>query len=223
MRPLLASLSSLGLGLALTACGGGEALGPREVLSAYATAVEQGDAEAAYALLSAEARATLSFTDFAKMLRDHPEELRALASALRRPSGDALVRASLTAANGETLELVMEDGRWRLEAEALDLYGQSTPLAAVRTFIRAVAHQRWDVLLKLVPEEQAEGLDAEKLRASWEGEQRRDLEQLVQALQAALPTAEVELLGDRATLSYGATGTVELLRESGRWKIEDFK
>ena len=37
-----------------------------------------------------------------------------------------------------------------------------------------------------------------------------------------LPTATIERLDDRATMSYGAGGTIELLREHGIWKIEEF-
>ena len=39
----------------------------------------------------------------------------------------------------------------------------------------------------------------------------------------SLPTAKVELFGDRATLAFGAGGSVELVRERGLWKIEDLK
>jgi hypothetical protein len=29
-------------------------------------------------------------------------------------------------------------------------------------------------------------------------------------------------MGDRATMAYGSGGTVQLVREHGAWKIEDF-
>jgi hypothetical protein len=31
------------------------------------------------------------------------------------------------------------------------------------------------------------------------------------------------MLGDRATMAYGTGSTVELVREHGLWKIEEFK
>ena len=42
------------------------------------------------------------------------------------------------------------------------------------------------------------------------------------ALKAALPTAQFEETGDRATMSYGTGGTVQLLRQHGVWKIRGF-
>jgi hypothetical protein len=42
-------------------------------------------------------------------------------------------------------------------------------------------------------------------------------------LKAVLPTARFEVLGERATLAFGAGGTLELVREHGSWKVEDLK
>ena len=44
------------------------------------------------------------------------------------------------------------------------------------------------------------------------------------ALRAALSNAstQFEEVGDRATMAYGSGGTVQLVREHGAWKIEDF-
>ena len=55
------------------------------------------------------------------------------------------------------------------------------------------------------------------------GDQREELERLVLAVNDALPTGRLEVTGDRATLAFGAGGTVELLRERGLWKIEDLR
>jgi hypothetical protein len=41
------------------------------------------------------------------------------------------------------------------------------------------------------------------------------------ALKQTLPSASIEETGERATLAYGA-GTMQLVREHGLWKIEDF-
>ena len=66
------------------------------------------------------------------------------------------------------------------------------------------------------------GGDANKLRAAWEGAQKEEMIRITSALRAALPTAQFEEIGDRATMAYGSGGTVQLLREHGAWKIEDF-
>jgi hypothetical protein len=197
--------------------------GPRETLDAYARALQAGQAHEAYALLSDEAKKQIPFEAFQRMVKENPEEVRDIARALARPSGPPLVTATVTAPNGQSLLLVYEDGNWRVDGSAIDLYGQATPEAAVRAFIRAFENKRYDVLMRFVPDAKREGLDAAKLRKAWEGEQREEIERLTQALAAALPTAKFERIGERATMSYGAGGTVELLREHGSWKIEEFR
>jgi len=65
-------------------------------------------------------------------------------------------------------------------------------------------------------------LTADKLRAAWEGPQKEQINRIVQAIRTALPTAVIEETGDSASMSYGAGGTVALVREHGLWKIRDF-
>jgi hypothetical protein len=47
------------------------------------------------------------------------------------------------------------------------------------------------------------------------------MEQILAALKQALPNASIEETGERAALPYGA-GTLQLVREHGLWKIENF-
>lgn len=216
---LAAAIASLALGCAAQK----PAHGPKETLDAYANALAAGRVEDAYALLSDEAKKQLPYEAFARMVKENPEEVRDISRALGRPSGPPLVTATVTAPNGESLLLVYEAGRWRVDGSAIDLYSQASPEAAVRAFIRAFENKRWDVLMRFVPDAKREGLDAAKLEKTWEGEQKEETSRLTQALAAALPTAKFERIGERATMSYGAGGTVELLREHGLWKIEEFR
>jgi hypothetical protein len=199
------------------------AKGPRETLGAYAQALEQGQVREAYALLSDEARKALPFEAFERMVRENGDEMRVLAQALIRPSSPPEVTATVTIEGGRALLLVYEDGKWRIDGAALDLYGQRTPESAVRAFLRAYHNRRFDVLLRFVPASEAEGLDAAKLRKAWDGEQKAEMDRLTQALEAGLPTARFERVGNRATMSYAAGGTVELVEEAGKWKIEDLR
>ena len=131
--------------------------------------------------------------------------------------------ASVTPSGGPTLLLVYEDGEWRVDGTSIDLYSQATPERAVAAFVRAYENQRFDVLLRFVPDAQKKDLTVEGLQKAWTSDQRAEVERMMQALRAALPTARFELLGDRATLAFGAGGTLELLREHGVWKVEDLK
>ena len=226
MKPLGLRLPTLGAALAVLALGCASqkpAQGPKDTLDAYANALRAGHVEEAYALLSDEAKKQLPYEAFARMVKENPEEVRDISAALVRPSGPPLVTATVTAPNGESLLLVYEAGQWRVDASAIDLYRQASPEAAVRAFIRAFENKRWDVLMRFVPDGKKEGLDAAKLKKAWEGEQKDELTRLTQALAAALPTAKFERIGERATMSYGAGGTVELLREHGAWKVEEFR
>ena len=60
-----------------------------------------------------------------------------------------------------------------------------------------------------------------KLAAAWEGTEKDEIQQLVLALKQALPGATIEETGDRATMPYGS-GAIQLVKEHGLWKIEDF-
>jgi hypothetical protein len=215
-----------GLGLVLLACAGcasgPKARTPEETLHEYARALREGDAERAYALLSQEARRTMPYDHFERMLRENPTEVREVAEALMRPTEPLEITAVISSPEGETLHLVYEDGAWKADVSAVDLYSQATPLAALSAFVRAFHAGRYDVLMRFVPVAKSDGLDAERLKQAWEGDQKEEMERLVEGLDSQLSTAKVEILGSRATVAYGAGGTVEMLLEDGAWKIEDF-
>jgi len=203
-------------------CAAGADAGPRDTLRSYALALREGRTREAYELLSADARSRLSLAEFQRMVAENGREIEDIAAGLLAPAEVPKVTATLTSPDGETLLLVYEGDAWRVDGSAVDLYSQETPEATLASFVRAFDNQRYDVLLRFVPESKREGLSAEQLKSAWEGEQRQQIEQLTQALEASLPNLRVEVLGTRATVAYGAGGTVELVHELGAWRIEDF-
>ena len=203
------------------ACGGAQAEDPSSVLRAYARSLEEGRADDAYRMLSDEARRGVSVEAFRRMVKDNPDEVREIGKSLARPTAPPVVTATVTSPNGQELELVLETGKWKVESSAIDLYTQDTPRHAVLGFVRALERKRYDIVLRYVPDAHKEGLDAVKLKASWEGHDKEEMDQVLAALKQTLPTATVEETGERATLPYGA-GTMQLVREHGLWKIEDF-
>jgi hypothetical protein len=206
---------------ASVACAAPKAEDPHSVLRSYARALDEGRAEDAYRMLSEEARRGISLEAFRRMVKDNPEEVREIARSLSRPTATPVVTATVTSSNGQELQLVLENGRWKVEATAIDLYAQDTPRHAIQGFVRAVERKRYDVVLKYVPDAHKEGLDPNKLKTAWEGHDKEEIEQVVANLKQALPAATIEETGDRATMSYGP-GTMQLVRERGLWKIEDF-
>jgi hypothetical protein len=213
----------LAVALALAGCVSSGPRSPQDALAAYSEALRAGRAREAYALLSSDAKKDISFESFQRVVRENPSEVAELGRALARPAAPPRVTAKVVAPNGEALLLVLEDGVWRVDGSAIDLYGQATPDAALRAFVRAFKNRRYDVLLRFVPEAEHEGLDEAELKKAWEGEQRAEMEALVSAVAANLPTLRLEVTGDRATMAFGAGGTVELVRERGLWKVEDLR
>ncbi len=214
---------ALGLVTALGACAGagGHANDPASVLHAYARALDEGRAEDAYRCLSDEARRGISIEAFRRMVKDDPEGVKEIAHALERPTATPVVTATVTSPSGQELHLVLEEGKWRVDASTIDLYAQDTPRHAIQGFVRALEHKRYDVVMRYVPDGHKEGLDATKLQAAWEGHEKEEIEQVLAGVRQALPSATIEETGERATMPYGA-GAMQLVREHGLWKIENF-
>ncbi len=216
---LLASVA-----VASSGCGAAQHPGgddPQSVLHAYARALEDGRADEAYRLLSDEARRGISLEAFRRMVKDDPDGVREIGRSLERPTAPPAVTATVTSPSGQELHLILEDGRWRVDASTIDLYAQDSPRHAIQGFIRAIERKRYDMVMRYVPESHKEGLDAAKLQGAWEGHEKDEIEQVVAALKQALPTATIEETGERASMPYGA-GTMQLVREHGLWKIENF-
>jgi hypothetical protein len=215
VRALLPSL------IFLVACSGGPAQDPGSVLRDYSRALQDGRADDAYRLLSEDARRGISLEAFRRMVKDNPDDVREIGRSLARPTAAPVVTATVTTPAGQELQLVLENGTWKVDASAVDLYAQDTPRHAVQGFVRALDRRRYDVILRFVPDAHKEGLDPVKLKASWEGEEKQDMEQVLAALKQALPGASIEETGEQASMPYGA-GTLHLVREHGLWKIENF-
>lgn len=222
MRVRFAPTAVLLLTLA-AGCGAGSVQqGPSDALRAYARALDDGRPDDAYKLLSSEAKRSISPEAFRRMVQDNAAEMKEIAHLLSRPSSDPVITATVTSPKGETLVFLLEGGRWKLDAGAINLYGQNTPRRALEAFLRAFDRKRYGVMLRFVPEGHLEGLDQQKLRAAWEGPQKEEMQRIAAGLRASLPTAQIEEVGERATMPYGSGGRVQFVREHGVWKIEDF-
>jgi hypothetical protein len=206
----------------LPACGASQqGQDPQSVLHGYARALEEGRAEDAYRMLSNEARRGISLEAFRRMVHDDPEGVKDIGRALERPTAPPVVTATVTSPSGQELHLVLEGGGWHVDASSIDLYAQDSPRHAIQGFVRAVERKRYDIVMRFVPDSHREGLDAPKLQSAWEGHEKDEIEQVVTALKQALPAATIEETGERAAMPYGA-GTIQLVREHGVWKIENF-
>lgn len=220
MRLATALLAAAGglLAIAAAACGH-RAVAPTDAAAAFGAALERGDYAAAYALTSSETRQRLPYPAFAAMLGIDAAEARAFGRRVAAEVARTPPRAEVTVGPGETLPLVLEDGSWRISGVSFEPWGQGTPRAALRTFIRALEERRYEIALRLVPNRYRGQVTVDKLRQYWEEERREDHFALLARLRAAAATPIVES-GDEAHMAYGPDQEVRFVREDGRWKIE---
>ncbi len=92
-----------------------------------------------------------------------------------------------------------------------------TPRAALEAFLVAYRGEQWEAMLQLVPDRYRERLDAAAIEKQFQDEHNREMmEQIAEGVDGP-----IEERGDRAILRYGGRFEVKLVRENGRWKIED--
>ncbi len=194
--------------------------GPETSLRELAAALRRGDARASYALMSARYRERVSLEELERLFAEQPDEILDTAAALEQPLA-VEVEARAVLGRGEGVLLERADGGWRVVSDVLDYYGRDTPREAVRSFVRAIERQRYDVVLALLPAAERERLTADGLRAQWEGPGREEVERLASALREGLEASPIQETGDRAVMPYGDRFRVVLVREAGLWCIED--
>ena len=193
---------------------------PEAAVEAFAEALREGDHGDIHRMLSAEYRERVSEDELRERLERNPAEREELSALMAHPTGETDITAEVPFGHGEVLRLRFEDGRWRLVGNVFDFYDQSTPRAALRSFVRAIERERYDVVLRFVPNADREGVTEEQLRAAWEGEGREAIARLLENLRASLDNP-ITQSGDHATMPYGERFTAELLFEDGVWKVED--
>ena len=198
------------LGVAAAGCGSGaRAVGPTRVIERYAGALTRGDAESAWVLLDEDARRGRSRDEHRALMEANASELRGQGAALARAArSDAVsARARLELRSGETVVLVLEDDGWRIDGGVFDAAGLGTPLDAVAAFRRALMRRDRPGVERTL---------SRQTRAEWEEEVRRVVEST-----SDRDDLEVEIQGDRARVRTTGGGTIELVRESGEWRVMD--
>jgi hypothetical protein len=202
----------------LTACAAGK--GPNQTLDSYGVALKNHDFGAAYDLMSSSFRGKVSRDDYVRMMRDNGREVNETADRLHGRKGSMEVSAEFEYGLGDTMRLVQEAGQWRIATNPLGFYDQSTPKAALRSFIRAYRLERWDVMLRFVPNSYREKMNGPKMQAQFTGPSREQMENLINTLEANVDEPIIER-GNDARMSYGDRYTVQFLKEDGAWKLKD--
>jgi hypothetical protein len=184
-------------------------------------ALEVGDYDKAYDLMSDAYKRDHTREEYVRMMKENPSDVRETAKRLKKGRKNVAVTAVYTYDDlRDEMKLVEEDGRWRIASDPLDFYPQDTPRACLRSFLRAVELRRYDVLVRFVPKDYA--MTEEQIRAQFEGEQKQDVADLVAKLRGAIDN-KIDVEGDQARMLYGDNKEVLFRREDGVWKIEDFR
>ena len=170
--------------------------------------------------MSSSFRSRVSREDYVRMMRDNVREVDETASRLRGKKGSLEVSAEFAYGVGDKMLLVQENGRWRIASNPLGFYDQSSPRAALRSFLRAYRLERWDVMLKFVPTAYREKMDAAKMKAQFTGPSKEAVENLILSLEANIDEPIIER-GNDAKMSFGDRFEVRFVKEDGLWKIKD--
>jgi len=208
MRPATAVAPMLAL-LSMAACSQQPRVPePVVVVDAYANAIERGDADALWVLMSEQSRRTVSREELRRVLAEQKDELKQHAADLA--SGDRVVnaQAEVRFADGEVVSLDLDDGEFRVAAADGLPAAAKTPLQALHQLRRVLARRSYAGLLRVM---------SPRTRASLE----HDLRSLVEGLTE--PEAlDVDVRGDVATVLVPGGHEVRMRREDGIWYIDDF-
>lgn len=212
------SLACAFLVVAVAACT--RSSGPSQTLDSYGRALKNHEFAQAYDLMSSSFRSKVSREDYVRMMRDNPREVDETAERLRGKHGSIEVSAEFEYGLGDQMRLVQEGGRWRIASNPLAFYDQSTPKGALRSFIRAFRLERYDIMLRFVPNQYREKMDAAKMKAQFTGPSREQMETLMNTLEANVDEPIIER-GNDARMSYGDRFEVKFVKEDGVWKLKD--
>jgi hypothetical protein len=204
--------------LGLVACGRGK--GPSSTLDRYGRALKNRDFGLAYDLMSSSFRGKVTREDYVRMMRDNVREVDETADRLRGKKGSLEVSAEFAYGLGDKMLLVQEGGKWRISTNPLGFYDQSTPRNALRSFLRAYHLERWDVMLKFVPNAYREKMDVAKMKAQFTGASKEPMDNLLMTLEANVDEPIIER-GNDAKMSYGDRFEVRFVKEDGAWKLKD--
>ena len=124
--------------------------------------------------------------------------------------------------NARKLVLEAKSAGWKITSNPFAFYPQDTPRKALRSFLAALQHKRYDILMRFVPRTYRRRMSKKDLVAMFSGKKGQRIRELTEVLIKHLD-APMEIHGNKATLVYGDGATVTLVREEGVWRIEDIQ
>ena len=210
---LLLALAVLGLS---AACAGA---GPQQTVARYGDALRDDDPAAAWEHLTPDVRAQLTFEEFKARWDDiRKTTLPAIDGVADPEHTDAHIAAELHYNDYDHVSLRLDDDGWKITGGVLNVYAQKTAREALTSFVRAMDHRRYDILMRFIPSDYAQHMTTEDLKKDFE-RRSAEIDELVAALKTALANP-IRERGPRAWMKYGQRELV-MVREGDAWKVED--
>lgn len=181
---------------------------PKVTVRAYASAAERGDADAIYELLTSEGRRNLGQNGTRQLVTESRGELARTARAIGAQGARVEASAEARFADGESAILVLENGRFLVDAASLLLARPRTPSQALAGLRRALARRSYPALMAVMTSESRGALET-------------DLGSLVSSLEHP-ETLDIQVNGDSAEVLLPSGHRVMLKRETGVWRVLDF-
>jgi hypothetical protein len=196
------------LALGAAACSRHSLPDPRLTARRWAAAVEAGNEQEMYALLSAPARQARGQAGVSRLLASDRRELVALARASASSTAVLETSAEVVFSGERAARVVLEGGEFRVAAAGALPAGAASPRGALRELREVLAQRSFAGLLRVLTRDSARSLEG-------------GLDDLVEAL-AESSSVEIDVEGRRATALLPGGHTVKLEREDGIWRVKEF-
>ena len=202
----------------LIGCGGATKHEPRATtgVHAYVSALRADDARAAWNLLSAEARADMTFDEFEAAWRQSEAERKRQAAEMEeglKGEPDLDERAQVTYTDGKTVNLQRDAGKWRLDSGLVSRTVAHSPLDAIDIFADAVDRRDFNAVMTILTERRRDGIN-------------RFVSDFATSLRKQKSDEGISFMGkNRAELKWDENGMqykVILIREHDEWRVDDF-
>jgi hypothetical protein len=208
LRAAFAPLLLVVVGLSTWGCASQRVPDPKVTARAYASAALRGDADAVYALLTPEGQRALGPAGTKQLVNESRAEISRTARAVQ--GDDARVEASAETRfkDGESALLVLEEGRFLVDATSLLPARPRTPGQALSGLRRALSRRSYPALMAALASDSQGAVEA-------------DIGALVSGLEHP-ETLDIQVNGDVAEVQLPTGHLIKLKREGGIWRVLDF-
>ena len=208
LRPRRAPKLAIAGALLALGCAGQRLPDPKVTARAYASAVQRGDANAVFELLTPESQRALGRNGTRQLLNESKKEVTRAAAAIASEGARVEASSETRFSDGERATLVLEDGRFLVDAATLLPARPRTPSQALSGLRRALARRSYPALMALMTGDSQGALEA-------------DLGSLVNGLSHP-ETLDIQQSGDSAEVQLPTGHRILLKREAGIWHVLDF-